>query len=466
MDVVSKSHLTCQEMKRRFLRRKFLLLLAIVCIILYISGKVFVVNVGSDEMNLYFNLRDYSDNVVHTELNFRRSKRTPIRLVKNINCAAILRGDKTEIVKAQELMKNESRKRIADTDYIKMTANCESFKRNRFYSNYFPSKEEADFPIAYSILLYKDVEQAERLLRAIYTPQNYFCLHVDADSKKEVHDAIQSISNCFNNVFVVSRKEYMVYAGFTRLQADLNCMENLLQRGKDWKYFINLPSQEFPLKTNMEIVKILQIYNGANDIEGLTGNRRLEYRYKHRFVYKHVNDKTKPKTFKTNQKKDDPPYNITVVKGSAYGIFSRDFVDYIINNKIARELLDWYRDVLSPDEYYWATLNYNHHIGTPGSYYKGKPDNKPWLAAFAGWGGVSPCHGKFVRGVCVFGVGDLEALSHKHHLFANKFHIDYQPYALDCLEEWHLNRTADGGLKSLNTSYYESLPFIKRVKGR
>lgn len=361
-------------MKRKFLRRRFLLLLAIFSIVIYISGKVFIVNVGSEDMNLYFNLRDYSDNVIHTEINLPRTKRTPKRLVQNINCAAILKGDKAEINKAQELMKNESssRKQITDKEYIQMTKNCDNFKNIRYYSNYLPSREEAEFPVAYSILLYKDVEQAERLLRAIYAPQNYYCLHVDADSKKEVHDAMQGISDCFENVFVVSRKEYMVYAGFTRLQADLNCMDNLLQRGKDWKYFINIPSQQFPLKTNKEIVKILKIYNGANDIEGLTGNRRLEYRYKHRFVYKHVNNNTKPKIFETNQKKDDPPYKITVVKGSAYGIFSRDFVDFIMNNKIARELLDWYRDVLSPDEYYWATLNYNHHIGTPGSYYKGK----------------------------------------------------------------------------------------------
>ncbi|XP_053380435.1 beta-1,3-galactosyl-O-glycosyl-glycoprotein beta-1,6-N-acetylglucosaminyltransferase-like [Mercenaria mercenaria] len=382
------------------------------------------------------------------------TKRSLKRLVQDVNCAAILNGEKSEINKAIELMKtgNYSRKLIADKDYIQLATSCAVFKSSRGYYN-LVSPEEAEFPVAYSILLYKDVEQAERLLRAIYTPQNYFCLHVDADSKQEVHDAVQGIANCFDNVFVVSRKEFIVYAGFTRLQADINCMENLLH-------------QEYPLKTNKEIVKILRIYNGANDIEGLTGRRKLTFRYRNRFVYKHIDKNTKPKSFKTKQIKDAPPYNITVVKGSAYGIFSRDFVHYIVNNKIARELLDWFRDVLSPDEYYWATLNFNHHLGTPGSHYKDKPDDKPWLATFAAWSGESPCHGKFVRRVCVFGVGDLKALSSKHHLFENKFHIDYQRYALDCMEEWHYNRTAEGDLKSLNISYYESLPFIKRDKGR
>ena len=61
-----------------------------------------------------------------------------------------------------------------------------------------------------------------------------------------------------------------------------------------------------------------------------------------------------------------PPHNFSIVKGSAYGTFSRAFVEYILEERPARELLDWMRTVLSPDEYYWATL---HHSGrVPGGY--------------------------------------------------------------------------------------------------
>lgn len=35
-----------------------------------------------------------------------------------------------------------------------------------------------------------------------------------------------------------------------------------------WRYFINLTGQEFPLKTNKELVKILKSFKGANDISG------------------------------------------------------------------------------------------------------------------------------------------------------------------------------------------------------
>ena len=36
----------------------------------------------------------------------------------------------------------------------------------------------------------------------------------------------------------------------------------------NWKYFINLTGQEFPLKTNLELVKILQAMQWANVVDG------------------------------------------------------------------------------------------------------------------------------------------------------------------------------------------------------
>lgn len=294
--------------------------------------------------------------------------------VGDVDCAAIFNGDESEIDYAWNMMNdtNYTRNAISDAQYIEETFNCDKFKRTRGYEFYNVSEEEKNFPVAYSILLYKDVEQAERLLRALYAPQNLFCFHVDADSKFDVHRAIQGIADCFENVHVVSRKEYIVYGGFTRLQADLNCMETLIRTKRKWYYFINLPSQEFPLKTNAEIVKILTLYNGANDIEGLTGRRRIPDRFKFRHIYRREQNKLKPRAIRTRHEKEPPPGNVTIVKGSAYGIFSRYFVDFVINGKFARELLDWFRDVLSPDEYYWATLQYNRQIGTPGSFYTGE----------------------------------------------------------------------------------------------
>jgi len=73
----------------------------------------------------------------------------------------------------------------------------------------------------------------------------------------------------------------------------------------------------------------------------------------------------------TGVKNPPAPHEIEIVRGSAYGIFSRKFVEFVLNDQRAKDLLEWSRNTYSPDEHYWATLQhtlYNPHLHTPGGY--------------------------------------------------------------------------------------------------
>ena len=94
---------------------------------------------------------------------------------------------------------------------------------------------------------------------------------------------------------------------------------------------------------------------------------------------------------------------------------------------------------------------------------------KPYLSHFVNWYpnphhiNSWPCHGKWVRTVCVFGPGDLQLLASVPHMFANKFYWDYQRFARDCMEELIFNRTRDEYLGKLqfDESYYKRLGFVR-----
>ena len=58
-------------------------------------------------------------------------------------------------------------------------------------------------------------------------------------------------------------------------------MKDLVGSNVKWKYLINLASQAFPIKTNEELVKILKVFNGSNDIAGRTGDAVIKKRYFH-----------------------------------------------------------------------------------------------------------------------------------------------------------------------------------------
>jgi len=89
-----------------------------------------------------------------------------------------------------------------------------------------------------------------------------------------------------------------------------------------------------------------------------------------------------------------------------------------------------------------------------------------FIARYKNWGTYPfnwPCRGKRVRRVCVLGIGDLPLLADRPELFANKFHLYFEPTALDCLEQLYYNRTLNEavGTMTFNISFYTELSYVK-----
>ncbi|KAI8797493.1 beta-1,3-galactosyl-O-glycosyl-glycoprotein beta-1,6-N-acetylglucosaminyltransferase 4 [Biomphalaria glabrata] len=352
--------------------------------------------------------------------------------------------------------------RIFPHQFKAASANCNEFIRDFGFLRYPKvSEEEENFPLAFIVLFYKDLDQVLFLLRAIYRPHNVYCLSVDTKSSVEFLDAVRSVSKCLPNVFVASKLESIVYAGFSRLMADINCMEDLLQHPIKWKYVVNLPGQQFPLRSNLELVKIFQVYNGANDVEGITGKRMMAMRFMWRHDYVTNNVTGDVRLVSSGIKNRPPPHGINIVKGSAYGTFSRDFIDFVINHQIAKDFLEWCKTVLSPDEYFWATLHHSKVVNVPGGY-TGVPDTKPWLSTYASWGGGGdPCATIRIRSVCIFSPEDLPLLINRKEMFANKFYITHHPAVLHCLDQLLYNVTFSGSTRDLKQ--YQDLPFALKT---
>lgn len=90
----------------------------------------------------------------------------------------------------------------------------------------------------------------------------------------------------------------------------------------------------------------------------------------------------------------------------------------------------------------------------------GNPDIKEFMGVYVKWSSMvhSRCAGKYVRWVCVLGVGDLSDLLTRHEFFVNKFDINYQPLAFDCAERWLQHRVHCP--VNFNVSFYRHLSFV------
>ncbi|XP_054636356.1 beta-1,3-galactosyl-O-glycosyl-glycoprotein beta-1,6-N-acetylglucosaminyltransferase-like [Dunckerocampus dactyliophorus] len=331
---------------------------------------------------------------------------------------------------------------IPDEFYINATKDCKKFRSSRKYLPFPLSQEEEDFPLAYSMVVHHKVQNFERLLRAIYTPQNIYCVHVDNKAPASVRSAIRSIVSCFPNVFLASRLETVVYASWSRVQADLNCMADLLKASVTWKYFINLCGQDFPLKTNLEMVRALRSLDGANSLgsEKMPKNKMWRWKSVHHIVDGHIKRVGKPK--------EPPPFNLPIFSGNTYILVTRAYVGSVLEDKRIQALMDWAKDTYSPDEFLWATIQ--RMPGIPGSTWlhpKYDLSDMNALARLCKWewhegvraslDAVYPkCHGTHVRNICIYGAGDLQWMLKQHHLFANKFDIDFDAVVVYCLEKY------------------------------
>ncbi|XP_066282387.1 N-acetyllactosaminide beta-1,6-N-acetylglucosaminyl-transferase-like [Branchiostoma lanceolatum] len=326
---------------------------------------------------------------------------------------------------------SESRTALLHADHLHVAAaSCVDYTQNLS-----SGMDTQDFPIAYILTVHKSAAQVELLLHSIYTPYNVYCIHVDKRSPSAFRAALSAVADCYDNVFISHRLESVVYGGYSRLQADLNCLHDLVESHVKWRYVINLAGQDFPLKTQNEIVAQLKVLCGQNDIPGVQSSSSI-HSDRTGFVHEVVSTNDgEMSVVKTEKRKSPPPHNVTIYTGIAYYIASREFMSWVLKDKVARNLLEWSQDTYSPDEFYWATLN--KLPAAPGGFSKPTWSSSIRAIKWVYFEGKQypPCRGKYVRDVCVFGIGDLQWLINCHHLFANKFDLNFDPVVLQCLQE-------------------------------
>ena len=370
-----------------------------------------------------------------------------LELVASIN-------DKEDKVKLEKYWFKDSNVEC-DIDSIK--DNCSAIRQSYLYGKNVISEKERMFPLAFALKVHTNINQAHRLLRYIYRPHNVYCVHIDKKAPSELYSTFRSIADCLENVIVIGDRVRIIYSTITHVYAEMKCMRALLKSRVRWKYYINLTGQEFMLKTNLEMIEILELLNGTNEVEsypiGLDRDR-IDTKI---LLGRNI-------AIRTPERKEPFSRNVTIKKGSAYGLYSRQFVRFVVRDKLAKELIAWLNDTYAPEETIWATLNALPKV--PGSFQGDLAlQDGTFISRAVKWRKTSDenCHGRFVRNVCIYGLGDLPWLLRHENIVANKFYESYQPEALNCLENimYQVLMSREGSQPNFNISFYKTLPHFK-----
>ena len=331
--------------------------------------------------------------------------------------------------------------------FFRRMGNCSNVIKE-FSNLFYVSPVEQEFPLAYMLVVHTSARQVVRLLKAIYRPQNVYCIHPDARQEDQFAQVFYQISDCLENVFVASKRTKVYYAHYSILDAQLNCMEDLVKYNKSkWKYVINIVGRELPLKTNREIVTILSRFNGLSVVH----SHPIEARFwDRRFQYKYNVSETTGNTWLTSQKLDPVPHGIKVFKGSTHFAITKSFARFLLTEKKAIDFREYLKDVQSPEESFYASLyrlpEAAAYGGYPGNNLTDKLKIPKWLEStiWLNHGNRSQepskyCSGKVVHSICIANSGDLHRIYNTslkwQHFFFNKYSMEEDHVVMDCMEE-------------------------------
>ena len=326
--------------------------------------------------------------------------------------------------------------------FLRLTRNCSEYTKDFWMRN--GSKHEEDFPLAYALLVHDSIERVSRLLRAVYRPWNIYCVHVDHKAPSIFHDAITAITRCLPNVVTASKYEWVVYDGFSRLQAEINCFKDILESKVKWKYAMNLAGHDFPLMDNNHITQVLKNMQGYNVIRSvLPQDQSIRDRYS--FVHERILLGNHEKISRTSHLKPSPPGNVSVRHGSEHNIFSRSFISYVLHAPFAQSLLHWFRDTQLPVQHFWATLQAQK--ATPGGSSRQQWPDLGWVSKCNSNGTSSidtkarQSGNRMNKDRCVVSVADLKWLTRQRSMFVSKLDLSYDHVAYSCLETLVLGNT-------------------------
>ena len=349
-----------------------------------------------------------------------------------VNCSRVISGDEKEINRSRSALlgwKNS----LSDEELMKKMEDC-SWLRDYFSDNLYNSKLEKSFPIAFTFVVHNSPQQVLRLLRLLYRPQNSYCIHCDA---KSPHTAFfKKIANCFENVITPSKMENVVWGKSTIMEAQMNCMTDLLvlrtRQKHKWRYVINLCGKELPLKTNKEMVLQLTRLNGISSVIAFN----IPALNLHNRIKKQVQNYTNAVSSLLGSSFNESGF----YKSLSYNAISLKFAKFLTFNETAKKFRKFFNQCYNSEEHFYATMYML--PGVPGGYNASIPSNRYFSIEVPFWiQKTEPhrnCAGFAVHSVCIITAIDLSKVMVHHKIsnhFFHKYFMEVDHTVMTCMEE-------------------------------
>ncbi|CAD5220321.1 unnamed protein product [Bursaphelenchus xylophilus] len=274
-------------------------------------------------------------------------------VLAHLNCSAFFNPE-------SEAYKTYSEVKIIDPERLPME--CKDIRdRGNFVTRVYD--EERDFPLAFARATYTDYIFQESELSANYNPNNVYCYVLDSKADDTFKHRMRALGKCFGNV-IVAHKEFNMHAGGENIiPAQQHCLELLL--GRRFKYVVIMENFDMLIKTNYELVRIFQVYNGSNDASAQSSNAlyggRKDFAEKSDWSLKNL------QIFR-NTSLNSPDIKLVPVKSLTQSAFSYEAVYHMFNVLNLNELINKLNGGGFNQELFTGMVNANEVLKLPGGF--------------------------------------------------------------------------------------------------
>uniref|UniRef100_A0A0N5B2D3 Beta-1,3-galactosyl-O-glycosyl-glycoprotein beta-1,6-N-acetylglucosaminyltransferase 3 n=1 Tax=Strongyloides papillosus TaxID=174720 RepID=A0A0N5B2D3_STREA len=359
--------------------------------------------------------------------------RKPFKI--DLDCNKLIKGDIEYIDKVKN-------KRLV-YKYNNLPMDCESIYKRGFNKYKILSSIEKKYSLAFAFNVYRNYEVIELKLLSIYSPNNHYCYMVDSKNPKLYHQMIL-LEKCLPNVYVPIVQYNMKSNGENTSISHFQCMKRLLKTKFDYVFL--LQNDEMPLKTNRELIEILETMNFAMDMRITINKNIIKRRVDHKksWKFKDLNifldgDIRKENATIMNQ-------TIEFTKGLVTTGLPRDSVDYLLNKlNITTFLKQLNTHLYGNDELTWQTLLSSDILNVPGHVPRKHVMNyfpQPYyFSKLVVWSGAPCPTDSYYHGICSWGIENVKDLLNVRHYFLYRFREDFDYGAMMCFGEYLYNKT-------------------------
>ena len=136
-------------------------------------------------------------------------------------------------------------------------------------------------------------------------------------------------------IFSSSKSVPVHWGHFSIVEAELFCLNDLLDNGRNWSYALDMAGSEVMLLTNRELVANLSANMGRIH----TDSYPLPQKHYDRITMQWIYNPALNKMSSVTKYEKSPPFNISIYKGPKSWILPKKFTEFLFDQPVAREFI-------------------------------------------------------------------------------------------------------------------------------